>query len=58
MQIDNIRIFGSLENLFVWNLYKDFKGYDVELGGVGGYLDGGGTIPLARTVLIGVNIGF
>ncbi len=58
MQIDNIRIFGSLENLFVWNLDKDFKGYDVELGGVGGYLDGGGTIPLARTVLIGVNIGF
>jgi TonB-linked SusC/RagA family outer membrane protein len=58
VQLENVRVFGSLENVFTFNLDKNFKGYDVELGGVTGVLDGGGTIPLARTVLFGVNISF
>ena len=57
-KLETVRIFGSVENVFVWNLDKSFKGYDVELGGVNGSLDGGGTIPLPRTVLFGVNISF
>jgi hypothetical protein len=35
-----------------------FKGYDVELGGVTGVLDGAGTVPLPRTILFGINVGF
>ncbi len=58
IQINNIRLFASIENIFVWNLDKDFKGYDVELGGVQGYLNGSGTVPIPRTVLFGINIGF
>ena len=58
VQIENLRIFASVENVFVWNLDRDFKGYDVELGGVSGLLDGQGTIPLPKMLLFGVNIGF
>ncbi len=56
--LENIRLFASFDNLCVWNLDKDFKGYDVELGGVTGVLDGGGTIPLPQTCLFGINVSF
>lgn len=46
------------DNLITWNLDKKFKSYDVELGGVDGLLDGGGTVPLARTFTAGINLTF
>ena len=46
------------KNICVWNLDGSFKGYDVELGGVTGVLDGAGTVPLPRTILFGINVGF
>lgn len=48
----------SADNLITWNLDKKFKSYDVELGGVDGLLDGGGTVPLARTFTAGINLTF
>ena len=39
------------------DVYKR-QGYDVELGGVTGVLDGAGTVPLPRTILFGINVGF
>jgi TonB-linked SusC/RagA family outer membrane protein len=56
--IDNVRIFVSADNLKVWNLDGSFKGYDVELGGVSGVLDGAGTVPLTRTFTAGLNLTF
>jgi hypothetical protein len=56
--IDNVRIFVSADNLKVWNLDGSFKGYDVELGGVSGVLDGSGTVPLTRTFTAGLNLTF
>lgn len=56
--LENVRVFFSADNLKVWNLDKNFKGYDVELGGVSGVLDGGGTVPLARTFTMGINLTF
>lgn len=56
--IENARIFVSVDNLKVWNLDSSFKGYDVELGGVTGVLDGSGTVPLARTITAGINVTF
>lgn len=56
--LENVRVFGSFENILVWNLDPDFKGYDVELAGVSGMLSGGGTIPLPKTFVFGINIGF
>lgn len=56
--LDNVRIFVSADNLKVWNLDKKFRGYDVELGGVSGVLDGSGTVPLARTITAGINLTF
>lgn len=58
IQLETVRFFGSLENICVWNLDGSFKGYDVELGGVTGVLDGAGTVPLPRTILFGINVGF
>lgn len=58
VKMGNIRVFASAENLFVWNLDKDFKGYDVELGGISGYMNGGGTIPSPRSFQIGLNLSF
>ena len=54
----NVRIYVSADNLITWNLDKKFKSYDVELGGVDGLLDGGGTVPLARTFTAGINLTF
>ena len=56
--LENARVFFSADNLKVWNLDKKFRGYDVELGGVSGVLDGGGTVPLARTFTMGINLTF
>lgn len=56
--LENVRIYVSADNLKVWNLDSKFKGYDVELGGVTGVLDGGGTVPLARTITAGINLTF
>lgn len=56
--IENIRLYVSADNLVVWNLDKRFKGYDVELGGVSGLLDGAGTVPLSRTITAGINLTF
>ena len=57
-QLENVRLYVSADNLKVWNLDKSFRGYDVELGGVTGVLDGGGTVPLARTFTAGINVTF
>lgn len=56
--LENVRVFVSADNLKVWNLDGNFKGYDVELGGVTGVLDGAGTVPLARTFTAGINLTF
>lgn len=56
--LENVRIFISADNLKVWNLDSSFKGYDVELGGVTGVLDGAGTVPLSRTYTAGINLTF
>ena len=56
--LQNVRIYVSADNLITWNLDKKFKSYDVELGGVDGLLDGGGTVPLARTFTAGINLTF
>ena len=56
--LENVRLFVSADNLVIWNLDKDFKGYDVELGGVTGVLDGAGTVPLSRTFTAGINLTF
>ena len=53
-----LHIYVSADNLITWNLDKKFKSYDVELGGVDGLLDGGGTVPLARTFTAGINLTF
>ena len=58
IMLNNVRIFVSADNLKVWNLDKDFKGYDVELGGVAGYMDGAGTVPLSQTFTAGINLTF
>ena len=52
------------DSTFLWKsgeylcMDGSFKGYDVELGGVTGVLDGAGTVPLPRTILFGINVGF
>ena len=56
--LQNVRIYVSADNLITWNLDKKIKSYDVELGGVDGLLDGGGTVPLARTFTAGINLTF
>jgi TonB-linked SusC/RagA family outer membrane protein len=56
--MERVRIFVSADNVYVWNLDKGFKGYDVETGGITGVLDGQGTVPLARTFTGGINITF
>ena len=58
IRLNNIRVFGSFENIVVWNLDPNFKGYDVELAGVSGMLSGGGTIPLPKTFVFGINVSF
>ena len=56
--LENVRVFVSADNLKVWNLDGNFKGYDVELGGISGVMDGAGTVPLARTFTAGINLTF
>ncbi len=56
-QLNGVRLYASIENIYTWNLDHDFKGYDVELGGAAGSIDAG-TVPLPRTVLFGVNVNF
>jgi hypothetical protein len=58
IKMSTIRLFATCDNVVTWNLDKNFKGYDVELGGVSGTLDGGGTVPLPRSVMFGINLGF
>ena len=58
VNMSNIRLFASAENLLVWNLDPEFHGWDVELGGVNGHLDGRGTIPIPRAFTFGVNLTF
>ena len=57
-KMENVRLFINMDNMFTWNLDGDFKGYDVEQGGVTGVLDGQGTVPLSKTFTGGINITF
>lgn len=56
--LNNVRLSASFENVANWNFDKEFKGYDVELGGISGSLDGQGTIPNPKTVQFGVSVNF
>lgn len=56
-QLGGVRVYASVENIYTWNLDHDFEGYDVELGGISGTTSAG-TVPLPRTVLVGVNVNF
>ncbi|WP_338373635.1 SusC/RagA family TonB-linked outer membrane protein [Dysgonomonas capnocytophagoides] len=56
--VDNLRVYAGIDNVFIWNLDSNFKGYDVEQGGVDGYLTSGGTVPPSRTYLFGISLNF
>ena len=58
VKMSNIRLFASAENLMVWNLDKDFLGWDIEMGGINGSISGRGAIPIPRTFLFGLNLTF
>ena len=54
--INSVRLFGSVENVALWTLDSDYKGYDPELAGANGLLDGRGTVAIPRTVLFGLSL--
>lgn len=58
ISLDELRVFGTLDNIYTWKLDSDFKGWDPELGGVSGVLSNGGAIPLPRTILFGLSVNF
>jgi len=55
LKISNARVYVSGENLWTYNK-KEFKGYDIELGGFNGVTSH--TIPMAKTFLFGVQLSF
>lgn len=56
--VENLRLYAGIDNVFVWNLDSDFKGYDAEQGDVDGVLSSGGTILPARKYTFGLSINF
>jgi TonB-linked SusC/RagA family outer membrane protein len=55
LKLNNARVYVSGENLWTCNS-KEFKGYDIELGGFTGVTSH--TIPMAKTFLFGVQLSF
>ncbi len=56
--VDNLRLYAGIDNVFIWNLDRDFKGYDIEQGDVEGVLSSGGQVLPARTFLFGLSLNF
>ena len=58
MSIDELRLFTTVDNMYVWSLDSAFKGWDPEMAGVSGVLSSGGAVPLPRTVMFGLSVNF
>lgn len=56
--VDNLRLYAGIDNVFIWNLDKNFKGYDVEQGDVNGVLSNQGQVLPARSFLFGLSLNF
>lgn len=58
ISVDQLRLFTTIDNLYVWSLDSAFKGWDPEMAGISGVLSNGGAVPLPRTVLFGLSVNF